>query len=98
MCKRAALLALLALLVAGPRPAGAQQPVLRARIARLERELRNAEAAAAIVAAGRPSATENDDTISVGALRVLAPVGIAGDTRTAVAEAWPLLDGTFGQA
>jgi hypothetical protein len=98
MCKRAALLALLALLVTVPRPARAQEAVLRTRITRLERELRNAEAAAALAAARRSSATASDDTISAGALRVFAPTGIARDARAAVAEAWPLLDATFGQA
>lgn len=96
MCKHAVLLALLALLVAVSRPARAQEPVLRTRIARLERELRNAEAAAAIAAASRSSATASDDTISTGALRVLAPTGVSREARAAVAEAWPLLDATFG--
>jgi len=96
MSERAALLALLALLAAVSRPAGAQEPALRARIARLDRERRNAEAAAAQAAAGRLSGRPGGDTISAGALRVLAPAEGARNVRAAVAETWPLLDATFG--
>lgn len=99
MFERAALLALAVLLVAAPLPARAQeQGAQRARIARLERALRNAEAAAARADAMRPPVALESDTISAGALRVLAPVGVARDTRTAVAEAWPLIDAAFGNA
>lgn len=98
MCERAALLALTVLLAAAPAAGAQEEPNLRARIARLERELRNTKIAAARADALRSPAIATSDTISAGALRVLAPAGVAHDTRAAVAEAWPLLDATFGQA
>lgn len=98
MCERAALLALGILLAAAPAAGTQQDPALRARITRLERELRNAEMAAARADVLRSSAVAISDTISAGALRVLAPAGVTRDARAAVAEAWPLLDATFGQA
>jgi len=98
MCDRAALLGLLALLAAAPRSGAAQERGLRDRVVRLERTLRSAQAAAARADAARAPTVLENDTISAGALRVLAPAGLTRDAREAVADAWPLLDATFGQS
>jgi hypothetical protein len=97
MCERAVWLALAALLAGGP-VRGQDQGVLRTRIARLERELTSAEAAAARADSLARISAAPYDTVSVGALRIMATVGIGPDTRAGVAAAWSLIDSAFGTA
>ncbi|HEV8264682.1 MAG TPA: hypothetical protein VGQ06_07010 [Gemmatimonadales bacterium] len=91
---------LLAGIVAGTMPARAQDPVeLRARVTRLERELREAEAAVARrdSLTGRSRLT-GADTVTVGALRVVVPAGLPPSSRDIVARVWTMVDATFGSA
>jgi len=97
MCDRAALLALAAVLLAGPARAQ-DRDVLRSRIARLERELRSAEVAAAHADSVAHMRDAPPDTVRVGALRVLAPPGIGGEARAGAARALALIDTAFGTA
>ena len=99
MCDRAALLALAVALLAGPARAQ-DQAVLRARIARLERDLRSAEAAAAAARADSVAHLIDArlDTVRMGALRVLAPAGLGPEARAGSAAAASLIDSAFGTA
>src|SRR5258707_9133104 len=97
MCDRAALLALAVALLAGPARAQ-DQAVLRARIARLERDLRSAEAAAAAARADSVAHLIDArlDTVRIGALRVLAPAGLGPQARAGSAPAASLIDRPVG--
>src|SRR5260221_12625892 len=99
MCDRAALLALAVALLAGPARAQ-DQAVLRARIARLERDLRSAEAAAAAARADSVAHLIDArlDTVRMGALRVLAPAGLGPEAPAASAAAASLTHTAFGTA
>lgn len=100
MCRRTLVLALAGLLGAAPAQ-GQAEAALRKRIALLEGELRTAEAAAArtdSLARARTAGGGGLDSANAGALRVLAPAGIGAETRAGSADAWRLIDATFGDA
>ncbi len=97
MCERAVWLALAALLAAGP-VRGQDQGVLRTRIARLEHLLKGAAAAAARADSLARRGAPPHDTVSVGALRIVAPAGLGPETRAGIATTWSLIDSAFGTA
>ena len=96
MCDRVLWLAIAGLVVAAP-ARGQDHARVRARIAFLERELKSAEAAAAHAESlTRGQNSGGLDTANAGALRVMAPFDVGPEARTGAADAWRLIDATFG--